>query len=282
MKKKSQGFICAATTEEYVRLAYGLALSAKLTYQQGMFSIVVTDKDHVKPEWRQAFDKVIEVDIPPDSNKFYLRSFFYELSPYDYTIAMDADMVFSRKMDGLFDLMKDGRPVVLSQAMTYRSTEITDRRFRKVFDEAKLVDAYSAMFMFDKSDTSKELFSLLKQMLGNWNVWRGLLPPKWSLLQPGTTDVSLGLALKTMNLKSAVTGWRPKFVHLKPELQDNDPIIQLDPKLCLGSSDYPFMSERSLIEIERIKQIYPVHYFNKEWLTEDRLSLLEKSYDAIR
>jgi hypothetical protein len=60
----------------------------------------------------------------------------------------------------------------MSQAMTYRSVPITDRRFRKVFDDAKLLDAYSALFMFDKSDTSKELFSILNQMLGDWKVWR--------------------------------------------------------------------------------------------------------------
>jgi hypothetical protein len=280
----SRGFICAATSHEYARLAYGLALSARVTHQIGGFSIVVSDKEFIDPEWRKVFDHVAEIKPPENANKFYLRSFFHQASPYDYTVALDADMVFARNLGQWWDLMEEGgRPIVMSQAMTYRSVPITDRRFRKVFDDAKLLDAYSALFMFDKSDTSKELFSILNQMLGDWKVWRGVLPSKWSLLQPGTTDVSLGIALKLLGLKSAFTGWRPKFVHLKPEIQDNTTVDNVEAKLCLSAPQpYHFSADRSIVEVERIKQIYPVHYFKKEWLTSERLTTLEESYDALR
>jgi hypothetical protein len=54
----------------------------------------------------------------------------------DYTVALDADMVFARNLGQWWDLMEEGgRPIVMSQAMTYRSVPITDRRFRKVFDD---------------------------------------------------------------------------------------------------------------------------------------------------
>jgi hypothetical protein len=177
--------------------------------------------------------------------------------------------------------MSNDRPVVMGEAVTYRNKPITDRRFRGVFDKARLYDAYSACFIFDKSKKSKEMFDLLKNLFSDWNVWRGVLPSPYSIIQPATTDVSLGIATKALNLKSAYVGWRPKFVHLKAELQGNRDNEQVEPKICMSPQPYSYFGDRALIEIGRIKQLYPVHYFHKEWATTERIQQLEESYHAL-
>ena len=280
MKTKTHGFICAATSPEYVKLAYMLSLSLKLTYQSGGLSIVVSNLNDVDEDMKWAFDAIVKIPQPEGVANFYNRSFFFEASPYDYTMALDADMVFSKNIDPWWELL-DKRPVVMGTALTYRNKLITNRQFREVFDRARLYDAYSACFMFDKSKKSKELFELMKDLFVNWNKWRGILPTPFCLTQDATTDVSLGIATKALGLKSAYLGWRPKFIHLKPELQDNALDEWVDPKICLSPQPYSYVAERSIIEIGRIKQIYPVHYFKKECTTDDRIKLMKECYHAL-
>ena len=274
---KDCGFICAATTEEYVRLAYGLALSLKLTSKINRLSIIVSDKSHVKPEWAAVFDKVIEIPTIEGSSKFYQRSFFLEASPYRYTVALDSDMVFPCSTDKWWDMMKD-RNFVMSEACNFRGQPITNRVFRQVFDDGRLLDAYSAFFFFDKSKKSKELFKTLNDMFVNWNTWRGLLPCYHSIFQPATTDVCLGMSLKLLKMDSAFMGWRPKFVHFKPELQDAT--SGLESRLVISPAPrYIKYQLTSIVEVERIRQVYPFHYFKKEWMSDEKLMLLEGCYN---
>jgi hypothetical protein len=262
-----------------VKLAYGLALSLKLTNKENGLTIIVSDKSHVDPKWEPFFDKIVEIPSGDSTNKFYQRSFFYEASPYKQTVALDADMIFPYSVDNWWDAMSD-RPIVMSDAVDFRGSVIKNRQFRKVFDDVQIPDAYSAFFMFDKSKKSKELFKLMNEMFVDWNVWRGLLSTPiasidkidHSLLQIASTDVCLGLSLKLLKMNSAFVGWRPKFVHFKPELQAEKPTFDLKPKL-LGCRKKTSLT--SIVEIGMIRQTVPVHYFEKSWLTDEYITRLE-------
>ena len=77
----------------YVDMATALAESIKKTQGEVSGISIITDQ----PCDSKLFDHVIPVGIDITSNtawKIHNRAFFYDLSPYDETVILDADMLF--------------------------------------------------------------------------------------------------------------------------------------------------------------------------------------------
>lgn len=81
---------------DYLQLAYGLALSIKNTQRPGFdqVALVIDNKQklhNIKSGW--VFDHVIEWD---QETFWDGRSWMDQLSPFDNTVCLDADMLFLR------------------------------------------------------------------------------------------------------------------------------------------------------------------------------------------
>ena len=81
---------------DYAKLAYALALSIKHTQREGYdrVALVIDDKsqvDQFHSPW--VFDEVIEWNGPEGWDG---RSYMDKLTPWDYTVCLDVDMLFLR------------------------------------------------------------------------------------------------------------------------------------------------------------------------------------------
>ena len=81
---------------DYAKLAYALALSIKNTQREGFdkVALVINDKSRIEnfiSTW--VFDEIIEWD---GAEHWDGRSYMDELTPWDSTICLDADMLFLR------------------------------------------------------------------------------------------------------------------------------------------------------------------------------------------
>src|SRR5271157_3807356 len=100
--KRERGFLTIAQNSadtDYIRLAYGLALSLKATQKEnGYLSILVTPGTIVNKEYRWAFDEIIEIPWGDNAtaSRWKLENEWkaYHVTPYRETIKLDADMLF--------------------------------------------------------------------------------------------------------------------------------------------------------------------------------------------
>ena len=95
-------FVAAHPDIDYLKLAYALALSIKNTQKPGYDKVaLVIDKlelvDNLKSPW--VFDHVIAWD---KETHWDGRSWMDQLSPFENTVCLDADMLFYSSVEPLF------------------------------------------------------------------------------------------------------------------------------------------------------------------------------------
>ena len=153
-------------------------------------------------------------DLAKDSTwKIENRWKSYELSPYDETIVLDADMLCTSNIDYLWNCNEDVS--FTTQVLTYRNQLVTSNYYRKTFVSNNLPNIYSALYYFKKTQAAKEFFNLFELICNNWEIFYKEFAPinqqKWASI-----DVSAAIASKILNLKNDNNF---KFVHMKPYVQ---------------------------------------------------------------
>ena len=152
-------FVAAHPDLDYVKLAYAAALSIKNTQREGYdkVALVITDKtllDNLKSPW--IFDQVIEW---PEQTFWDGRSWMDQLSPWDYTVCIDADMLFLRDYSHWIDYFIENTDLyIANKAYTYRNEVVTSDAYRKTFTKNELPNLYS-MWTFFKKDCGKEFLN---------------------------------------------------------------------------------------------------------------------------
>jgi hypothetical protein len=126
----------------YGRFAYNLALSIKSADPKQRVAVIADDAAlaHLHEGQRMVFDKIIKpkpesVKDKPLTAKFYLNS----LSPYDRTLFVDADMVFS-PMCNFAQLWQEMDGV--EWTMANRGVNDPDKGISEWVDPGKLAEAY--------------------------------------------------------------------------------------------------------------------------------------------
>jgi len=170
--------IVVATSEEYnyAQMAYALALSIKNTQKEGYdkVALVIDDKSQIenfKSTW--VFDEVIEWD---KKGFWDGRSYMDELSPWEHTVCLDADMLFFRDYSHWIDyFIKHSELYVANKAYTYRGEEVTSDYYRRTFTANKLPNLYSFFTFFKKdSKLASEFFALQRSIIDNPNEYSNL------------------------------------------------------------------------------------------------------------
>lgn len=186
-----RGFFTLAEGESYVKMAELLAES--LQSHEEKLSIAVNDSNHVsRPE---LFDKIVVIE---PNKPFYNECLVYDLTPYEETIKLDADMIFPKKMQWWEDLSKFDL-MICTTIRNHRNEIISQPWYRKHGN------AYSALTYFKRTSSAKQFFKELTQIRDNWN-------PVETLEQNFTTDTGYSIL---WNEKSPE--WF-SFIHLRREL----------------------------------------------------------------
>ena len=256
----------------YVRQAYALALSLHLYNKDQKISLITNDD--VPDEWQNVFDQIIPIpwtDSAEESNwKIENRWKVYHASPYDETIVLEADMMFTSDITHWWKELEKRDLFFVSNVRTYRDELITDRYYRKTFDANNLPNLYSALHYFKKGDTAKEFYNLLEIIVNNWALFYSKYAPneyqKWCSI-----DVSVAIASKILGNENDITDPNSfvTFTHMKPIVQGwyNKP-----EKWTRVTGRY--FTEGKLF-LGNYLQTRVLHYVEDEFLTDELLKKME-------
>jgi hypothetical protein len=281
----SKGFFTIAQGDEYVKFAYALALSLKISqFAYSKLSIGITPGYKVPEKYVYAFDEIIEIpwgDAAKNSSwKLENEWKVIYMSPYDETIKLDADMLFNFDITEWWNILEHSDVVFTTQVKTYRNSIIDSDYYRKVFTQNNLPNVYTAFFYFNKSDNSFELFKLAEHIYNNWQRYffeflKAEFRPDYV-----STDLVFAIASKILNIEE-LNQYRnieiPTFVHMKTHLQkwhtDTNKISEIPENWNKIVQTY-FTDDCDLF-IGNYKQIFPFHYHVKDFITDGMIKAME-------
>lgn len=268
--------IVVASNEEidYLKLAYALALSIKNTQRPGYDKVaLVIDNpkliENLKSPW--VFDHIIEWN---QETFWDGRSWMDQLTPFENTICLDADMLFLRDYSHWVDyFIENSELYVPSKALTYRGEIITNDYYRKTFTKNELPNLYS-MYTFFKKDSqlAQEFFELGRRIIKNPTEFSNLYLAKQKPKVLGT-DEAFALSAKLLDIDGDISYNLdfPNIVHMKPMVQ-NWPWIA---ERVTEHAGFYFNTDGNL-KIGNYQQYNIVHYVEKDLVNDEIVSMLEE------
>lgn len=259
---------------DYLQLAYALALSIKNTQRPGYdkVALVIDNKEKLKKlksAW--VFDQVIEWD---QETFWDGRSWMDKLSPWEHTVCLDVDMLFTRDVSHWIEyFIENSELYVANKVYTYRNEVATNRSYRKAFDKNKLPDLYSMWTFFKKDSMLAERFfdlgrSIIKNPIEFSNTFLSEYKPK--ILG---TDEAFALAAKILDISGDIAYPLefPRIVHMKP-------MIQNWPWPADKWSDHVgfYLNKNAQLKIGNYQQHDLIHYVEKDKITDEMINILEE------
>ena len=261
-------------TIDYLKLAYVLALSIKNTQKPGydQVALVVEDKksiDRFNSPW--VFDHVIEWN---QETFWDGRSWMDKLSPFDATVCLDVDMIFTRDYSHWIDyFLENCELYVANKAYTYRGEEITDFYYRKTFVENELPNLYSMYTFFKKeSELASEFFELGRHIIKNPIEFSNIFLSKYKPKVLGT-DEAFALSSKILGIDDQIAYPLefPKLVHMKPMIQ-NWPW----PAEIWTSHIGFYINKKAKVKLGNYQQDSIIHYVEKNKITDEIVNIFEE------
>lgn len=259
---------------DYLNLAYALAMSIKITQKAGYdkVALIIDDKkqlDNLISTW--VFDEIIEWD----KETFWDgRSFMYDLSPWENTVCLDADMLFLRDYSHWIDFFdKTCDLYVPSVVYTYRDEVASGDYYRKTFTFNELPNLYSMWTWFKKDkpicdDFFKLVKSITKNPLEYSNIFLSNYKPKIV-----GTDEAFSLSAKILDITDEVSFPLsfPQIVHLKG-------MIQNWPWPADKVTDHVgfYLNKNCELKIGNFQQDKIIHYAEKKLITQEIINILEE------
>ena len=309
---KQRGYITIAQRSgkiNYLRMAYALALSLKATQSEvSDLTVLVTPGTKVPKKYAEVFDEVIEIPWGDDAEAFEWKIQnkwkVYHLTPYEETVLLDCDMVFPTDVSYWWDTLYERDVWFTTTPMTYRGTPVVPGAYREDFIVNDLPMIYTAFAYFRQCQEALDLFDVVKQVYHAWGFLRMNYKYRRSSddvlydmmnrtggnfsshMRWGWThffrnfpryasgDLAFSIATKIMGKEGQFTqdGIFPTFTHMKPR----------DQGLPTTSDDWRKMlmctlrDDASLL-VGNYRQRYPFHYVEKDWLTQDMMTKLERA-----
>lgn len=251
----------------YVSLAESLAKSIACTQSSVNKISVITDGD---PDPEQ-FDHVIKLDKDISGNstwKIHNRVQFYDLSPYDETVILDADMLFLTDVSHWWAYMSHHDFLITNCVLTWRGETVTHSSYRQTFVSNKLPNVYSAFAYFKKTSLPKTLFGLTENIIQNWPSWTEHFTPNNPQEFP-SLDVAMAMAVKILDCEREVTTDRsyPTFTHMKSGCQGWKYYNEDWQKML------PCYTYNKRLKIGNYFQSGVLHYVKKDFVNADVMSI---------
>jgi hypothetical protein len=274
----SKGYVVLAQntdTIDYVRQAYALALSLKLS-QKSVSNVSIITDDIVPEEYKSVFENVIPIpwgDAAVDSRfKVENRWKIYHASPYDQTVVLDTDMLVLDDLSSFWDTFEHYDVYYTGKVLDYRNKTVTSDYYRKAFTANQLPNLYSGLHYFKKGDFAKEFYSWVEVITNNWEMFYGHFvgehyPDRASM------DITAALAAKVMDVAEKVTNTKHDpvtFVHMKSRIQGWS-----EPTDSWMQSVAVYFDDACELKIANYRQQGVFHYTEKDFLTDKIVSKLE-------
>ena len=259
---------------DYLKLAYALALSIKNTQRDGYghVALIIDDTKKIKDlksPW--VFDHVIEWN----KETFWDgRSWMNKLSPFEYTVCLDADMLFTRDYSHWIDyFIENSELYIAPNAYTYRGELITNDFYRRAFTDNSLPNLYS-FYTFFKQDSKlvEEFFSLGRWIIKNPTEFSNLYLSNRKPKVVGT-DEAFALSAKLLGIENEISYNLefPKVVHMKSMVQ-NWPWPANEWTDHIGF----YLNVDGHIKLGNYQQYDIVHYVEKDKINKEMINILEE------
>lgn len=259
---------------DYAKLAYALALSIKNTQREGYdkVALVINDKERIKSftsTW--VFDKIIEWD---GAEHWDGRSYMDQLTPFEHTVCLDADMLFLRDYSHWAEyFIKNCELYIANKSFTYRGDVVTNDYYRKCFTANDLPNLYSFYTFFVKdSALAKDFFNLQRAIIKNPNEYGNLFLTNYKPSVLGT-DEAFALAAKILDVTNEIAYPLefPRVVHCKGMIQDW-------PWPAESVFDHVgfYFNTQAQLKIGNYQQHDIVHYVEKDRVTLETINILEE------
>lgn len=269
------------SNDDYLRMAYALALSIKNTQKTVNSVCIATDIDpgDIPEKYKSVFDYIVPIpwiDHAEQSEwKIENKWKYYYMTPFDETVILDADMIFPADISYWWDMMAEKDIWITDKPRTYRGDIITSKQYRTTFESNTLPNVYTAFMYFKKNEKTVELFKMAEIIFNNWEkFYYEFLDDSRPKNLSG--DVAYALAVQILGIENECFGSTdqfPTFVHMKSRLQGIDEkYITEDWTKHIPTY---FLDNGSFI-IGNYQQIFPFHYHIKAWLTDEIVSILEE------
>lgn len=261
-------------TVDYLKLAYALALSIKNTQKPGydQVALVIDDKTPVKKfhsAW--VFDHIIEWN---QETYWDGRSWMDQLSPFDATVCLDVDMLFTRDYSHWVEyFLENCELYVANKSYTYRGEVVHDQHYRKAFVRNQLPNLYSLYTFFKKDSVmAKEFFELGRYIIKNPVEFSNLFLSEFKPRVVGT-DEAFALSAKILDISDQIAYPLdfPKVVHMKP-------MIQNWPWPAEEWSDHIgfYVNKKGQVKLGNYQQHNIVHYVEKDKINNEIIHILEE------
>lgn len=250
------GILTFATGVEYQKQAFCLALTAKKVL--GLPTTVAVDEIEYAPLYVAANVVV----LPRSYAGFQNEKLAYEVSPYDITYKMDADMLIPT---GAEFYHPSHTHLASGVACSLNGTPNNSVAYRKTESQLGLPTIYSALFSFDRSTESETFWSEVGRVFKDWyslKMFRLLRQAGLPDTLPPTTDSVLSVVWYHLMGTIRVDGNR--FVHMKPALHGWVHENWVDQKHFVFDS-----AGRVFVDGVRISTAF--HYYDKSLVTENLL-----------
>lgn len=270
----SKGYVIVACGKDYVKQAYLCALSIKATQSTVNNVSLITDRP-IDKQYKDTFDNVILKDVK-DYSRFRtkLRSFVYDLTPYDETIVLDSDIIFTSDVSYYWDLLKDKDLFFTTTVKTYRNNITDNIYYREIFKKFSLPNTYVAVHYFKKTELTGVFYSLVKFISDNEKRYYGDILETKKQIDP-SFDFTCALAINMLDIESLVTrkhAQYPTFTHLKGQNQN------WQSGVVSWTSKVPYYIDNDLnVFIGNFKQSGILHYTENEFVTDETI----KKYEDI-
>lgn len=273
-----RGFLTIAqnTAEvDYLRLAYAQAMSIKLTMPDSQYCVVVDEdtEKQITDKHRNLFDDIVVLDedyAKQDDWKLANEWQVFELSPYKETIKVESDILFTRSITHWWHAFRL-RDIVLSLGTkNFKGDPATSRVYRRIFDANQLPDVYNGLMYFRYSETASEFFDIAEQVFKQWETVKENVLKGFSY-EEASTDVVYAIAAKILGVERCTLPDCDfiNFAHMKNAINDWPDDKPWD-EMIMTELDLP------MIRINNVNQYHPVHYQDKNWLTDEIIERYEE------
>jgi hypothetical protein len=274
----TKGYVVLAQntdTIDYIRQAYALALSLKLS-QRSVSNISIITDDVVPEEYKSVFENIIPIpwgDAAVNSRfKVENRWKIYHASPYDQTVVLDTDMLVLDDLSSFWDTFEHYDVYYTGKVLDYRNKTVTSDYYRKAFTANQLPNLYSGLHYFKKSDFAKEFYSWVEVITNNWELFYGKFVSE-HYPDRASMDITAALAAKVMDVTEQVTNIQHDpvtFIHMKSRIQGWS-----QPADSWMQSVAVYFDDLCKLKIANYQQQGVFHYTEKDFLTDKIVSKLE-------
>lgn len=268
------GFVTFAQnskTVDYLRLAYLQALNIKATQHNAKCAVIVdfATYESITAKHEKVFDYVIKLpldNLNPMTNEWQV----YWHSPFSETIKVESDLLFTGSIAHWLPALRFKDIVLSTGCKTYKNELSSNRTYRKFFDDNLLPDVYNGLMYFKKSASAEEFFTIAKEVHLNWDSIKDTAVKNCREDSP-STDVLYAITAQIFGRENCTLPTLDfiNFVHMKSQIQgwvSNRPWYEV------------VLSERDqdIIRINNLNQYGPVHYYDKEYATDQLIEYYEQ------